>query len=207
MTPVPKTVVFDVGGVVVRWQPLELMRTHLPQVDAEEAFVNVFERWAIGSDWREFDLGRIEPEALAERIARRTGYARDAIAALIAAVPAHLQPMAESVALIERVRVAGHRLALLSNMPAPYAAHLEAAHACFGWFEHRAWSGRLGLAKPERGIFQHLQAALSIGNASELLFIDDHLGNVDAARTLGWNALHFRGSAQLEGEMRALGWL
>jgi putative hydrolase of the HAD superfamily len=207
VTPVPKTVVFDVGGVVVRWQPLELMRTHLPQVDAEEAFVNVFERWAIGSDWREFDLGRIEPEALAERIARRTGYARDAIAALIAAVPAHLQPMAESVALIERVRVAGHRLALLSNMPAPYAAHLEAAHACFGWFEHRAWSGRLGLAKPERGIFQHLQAALSIGNASELLFIDDHLGNVDAARTLGWNALHFRDGAQLEGEMRALGWL
>ena len=207
MTPVPRTVVFDVGGVIVRWQPLELMRAHLPQVDAEEAFVNVFERWAIGSDWREFDLGRIEPEALAERIARRTGYARDAIAALIAAVPAHLQPMAESVALLERVRAAGHRLALLSNMPAPYAAHLESAHACFGWFEHRAWSGRLGLAKPERGIFEHLQAALSIDDASELLFLDDHLGNVDAARALGWNALHFRDSAQLEGEMRALGWL
>jgi putative hydrolase of the HAD superfamily len=207
VTPVHKTVVFDVGGVVVRWQPLELMRAHLPQVDAEEAFVNVFERWAIGSDWREFDLGRIEPEALAERIAHRTGYASDAIAALIAAVPAHLQPMAESVALLERVRATGHRLALLSNMPSPYAAHLEAAHACFGWFEQRAWSGRLGLAKPERGIFEHLQAALSIDDASELLFIDDHRGNVDAARALGWNALHFRDSVQLEGEMRALGWL
>jgi putative hydrolase of the HAD superfamily len=207
VTPAQKTVVFDVGGVVVRWQPLELMRAHLPQVDADEAFVNVFERWAIGSDWREFDLGRIEPEALAERIAQRTGYARDAITALIAAVPAHLQPMAESVALIERVRAAGHRLALLSNMPAPYAAHLEAAHACFGWFEHRAWSGRLGLAKPEHGIFEHLQEALSIDDACELLFIDDHLGNVDAARRLGWNALHFRGSAQLQGEMQALGWL
>jgi putative hydrolase of the HAD superfamily len=207
VTPASKTVVFDVGGVIVRWQPLELMRAHLPQVDADEAFVKVFERWAIGSDWREFDLGRIEPEALAERISHRTGYARDAIAALIAAVPAHLAPMADSVALIERVRTAGHRLALLSNMPAPYAAHLEAAHDCFGWFEHRAWSGRLGAAKPERGIFDHVQAALSAEDPSRLLFIDDHTGNIDAARRLGWNALHFRSSAQVEDELRALGWL
>jgi len=207
VTAPQRTVVFDVGGVIVRWQPLDLMREHLPQVDAEQAFVNVFERWAIGSDWREFDLGRIEPDALADRIARRTGYGRDAIAALIAAVPAHLEPMAESLALIERVRAVGHRLALVSNMPAPYAVHLEAAHDCFGWFEHRAWSGRLGVAKPERNIFDHLQTALSAEDPSQLLFIDDHAGNIDAARRLGWNTLLFRSSAQVEAELRALGWL
>jgi putative hydrolase of the HAD superfamily len=207
VTTARKTVVFDVGGVIVRWQPLALLREHLPAVDDEEAFAQVFEGWALGSDWRDFDLGRVEPEALADRIARRTGYAREAVAALIASVPAHLQPMAESVALIERVRAAGHSLALLSNMPAPYADHLEAQHDCFGWFEHRAWSGRIGLAKPERGIFEHLQAALEIDDPSHALFIDDHLGNVDAARGLGWHALHFRSSAQVEGDLRALGWL
>ncbi len=200
-----RTVVFDVGGVIVRWQPLALMREHFPQIDAQVALSQVFEHWGPG-DWRDFDLGRIEPDALAGRIAARTGLARPAVAAFIAAVPHHLQPMPESVALIERVRAAGHRLALLSNMPAPYADHLEAAHACFAAFEHRAWSGRLGVAKPERAIFDHLRRALS-ADADEVLFIDDHAGNVEAARSIGWQALHFDSAAHVERQLVARGWL
>jgi putative hydrolase of the HAD superfamily len=207
VTRARKTVVFDVGGVIVRWQPLELMREHLPMVAPAQAVAQVFQGGAAGADWLDFDLGRVEPAALADRIARRTGYPHAAIAALIAAVPAHLSPLADSVALIGRVRAAGHRLALLSNMPAPYADHLEAAHECFGWFEHRAWSGRIGLAKPERAIFDHVRSALSIEDPSHALFIDDHLGNVDAARGCGWHAVHFRSAAQAEGELQGLGWL
>jgi putative hydrolase of the HAD superfamily len=66
------------------------------------------------------------------------------------------------VALIERMRAAGHRLGLLSNMAAAYAEHLEAQHAVFAAFEHRAWSGRLGLAKPARAIFDHVRGALEV---------------------------------------------
>jgi putative hydrolase of the HAD superfamily len=133
-----RAVVFDVGGVVVRWQPLELMRTHLPMVEPQEAVAQVFQGWALGADWPAFDLGQVEPGALATRIATRTGYPRAALVSLIAAVPEHMQPMAESLALIERVRAAGHRLGLLSNMPRPYADQLEQSHDCFAWFEHRA---------------------------------------------------------------------
>jgi putative hydrolase of the HAD superfamily len=200
-----RTIVFDVGGVIVRWQPLELLREHFPHVDAQAAFSQVFEHWGPG-DWRDFDLGRVEPDVLADRIAARTGFARSAVAALIAAVPHHLQPTPDGVALIERVRAAGHRLALLSNMPAPYAQHLEATHACFEAFEPRAWSGRLGLAKPERAIFNHLQQSLAARD-DDLLFIDDHLGNVDAARACGWQALHFDRADNVERQLVARGWL
>jgi putative hydrolase of the HAD superfamily len=171
------------------------MRAHLPMAPPEVALAQVFQGWAAGSDWGEFDLGRIGPDALAARLAARTGYPTEAVRALIAAVPHHLQPMPESVALIERLHAAGHRLALLSNMPPPYADHLEATHACFARFEQRAWSGRLGVMKPDRAIFDHLQAALESA-ADDLVFIDDHRGNVDAARALGWRALHFTGAAQ-----------
>jgi putative hydrolase of the HAD superfamily len=201
-----RTIVFDVGGVIVRWQPLELMREHLPMVAPDEAMRQVFQGWAPGADWLDFDLGRVEPVALAERIAARTGYPRAAVASLVAAVPHHLQPMAESVALIERVRAAGHRLALLSNMPAPYAAHLETHHAVFAAFEHRAWSGRLGLAKPERAIFDHVRDALG-ADPAESLFIDDHAGNIDAAQTFGWQGLRFESAAQAEAQLVARGWL
>jgi len=206
-----RTVVFDVGGVIVRWQPLQLMREHLPTVahddeSARHAMTQVFQGWEPGADWLDFDLGRVEPSALADRIASRTGYPPAAVASLIAAIPEHMQPMAPSLALIERVRVAGHRLALLSNMPQLYATHLEAAHDCFGWFEHRAWSGRLGMMKPEPPIFDHLRDALAL-DLARAIFIDDHLANIEAARALGWQALQFRDAAQCEAELTALGWL
>jgi putative hydrolase of the HAD superfamily len=201
-----RTIVFDVGGVIVRWQPLELMRAHLPMAPPAEAMRQVFQGWAADADWVDFDLGLVEPDALAERIAARTGYPRADVAALIAAVPHHLEPMPASVALIGRVRAAGHRLALLSNMPRPYADHLEAEHPVFAAFEHRSWSGRLGLAKPARAIFDHLRDALTVDPA-EALFIDDHAGNVDAARALGWQGLRFESAPQTEAQLVARGWL
>lgn len=201
-----KAVVFDVGGVIVQWQPLQLMREHLPMVAADEAHAQVFQSWAPGTDWLEFDRGTVEPDALAERIARRTGYPRAAIEALIGAIGPHLEPMPLTVTLIEHVRAAGHALGLLSNMPRPYADHLEATHDCFGWFDHCAWSGRLGLVKPDRAFFDHLLTQLEV-EPSHAVFIDDSIGHVDAARRYGWSAVHFENAAQAEQDLRALGFL
>ena len=204
-----RTVVFDVGGVLVRWQPLELMRDHLGIGDedaARAAMAQVFQTFAPEADWGAFDRGEVEPEPLAERIAARTGFARADLAALIAAIPHHLQPMPESVALLERVRAAGHRLALLSNMPRPYALHLERTHECFGWFEHRTWSGFLGVMKPQRAIFDHVRDALGL-DLAHAVFVDDHHGNIAAAHRYGWQALQFTSAAQCGADLAVGGWL
>ena len=206
-----RTLVFDIGGVVVDWQPLQLMQQVLPlqardETSAKDVAAAIFQGLTPGGDWAEFDRGRIEPTALAERIAKRTGYPLQSLRALIAAIPSHIQPMPASVALLERVRAAGHRLTLLSNMPRPFADHLEARHACFGWFEAGVFSGRVGLMKPERAMFEHARDALAL-ELDRALFIDDHGGNIDAARDFGWQALHFENAAQCEAALRRDGWL
>lgn len=211
MTTARRTIVFDVGGVIVPWQPEALVRRFLAQHASDDAAASrvralVFESHAEGGDWSAFDRGAVDAEALAQRIARRSGLPREHLKALIDGVPHHLQPMPESVALIERLRVRGHRLALLSNMPRPYAAHLEAMHPCFAWFEHRAWSGRLGVMKPQRAAFDHLRDAAAL-DLQHALFVDDHIGHVDAARSYGWKALHFKTVDQCAVELAALGWL
>jgi putative hydrolase of the HAD superfamily len=207
-----RALVFDVGGVIVRWQPDELMRQCFPSHAADAAGIArtkalVFESHSLDGDWAAFDRGAIEPEALAAQIARRSGLPRDSVLALIDAIPEHLQPMPARVALLDRLRDTGQRLALLSNMPRRYADHLEARHDCFGWFEHRAWSGRLGLVKPERAVFDHLQHLLGIDDPSQSLFIDDHPGNVAAARSYGWGALLFSDAAQAAAALERDGWL
>ena len=206
-----RTIVFDVGGVLVRWQPLELMRQALPthardDASAKAVAAAVFQTFAPDADWSLFDRGRIEPDALAERIAARTGLPLAGLQALIAAIPAHIQPLPESVALLESVRAAGHRLGLLSNMPLAYAAHLEAEHACFSWFDARVFSARVGHIKPERAMFDHAREAFGL-DLEHALFIDDHAGNIDAARGFGWQALRFESAAQCEAAMRRDGWL
>jgi HAD superfamily hydrolase (TIGR01509 family) len=206
-----RTLVFDAGGVIIRWQPQQLVRHALPAFAHDDASADavaaaIFHATDRDTDWAQFDLGRVEPEALAVRIAQRTGYPLQQLRALIAGIPEHLEPMPASVALLGRVHAAGHRLALLSNMPRPHAAHLEARHAFFGWFETCVFSGRVGLMKPERAIFDHARQLLAL-DLEHALFIDDLPVNIEAARKLGWQALLFEDVAQCEAALRDGGWL
>ena len=169
----------------------------MDEASARELAARLFQDFTPGSDWAEFDLGRVEADMLAERIARRTGLAQVDVLAVVQAIPAHLAPQADTVALMRRLKLAGHRLFYLSNMPAPYADHLERSHDFFAWFDDGIFSARVQMMKPQPAIFH--EAARRFGVApADLLFIDDVAHNVDAARALGWQGVHFQGAAACE---------
>jgi len=200
-------IVFDFGGVVFNWQPLQLLQQTLPQhatdaSSAHELAVRLFQGFAPGSDWADFDLGLVETEALAARIARRTGLSSADVLAVVNAIPGHLEPQAGTVALMRRLKDAGHRLFYLSNMPAPYADHLERSHDFFAWFDNGVFSSRVQLIKPQPEIFH--EAVRRFGVApGELLFVDDVAHNIEAARALGWQGVHFQGAAACEAALPA----
>lgn len=58
-------------------------------------------------------------------------------------------------------------------------------------FDHMFISAEMGLAKPDPKIYQAVTAALK-KDPAELVFVDDFIENVEAARGEGWNAIHFR---------------
>jgi putative hydrolase of the HAD superfamily len=202
-------VVFDFGGVVFHWKPQELLsrlipeRTRTPQA-TQALFEDFFQGY--GGDWGDFDRGTVEPGQLAERIARRTGLTPVEVRGVIDAVPAELQPIPGTIELIERLHAAGHALYFLSNMPAPYARHLEATHAVLQRFRSGVFSSRARLIKPEPAIFEHATRSLGIV-AGQSLFIDDAPYNVEAARAAGWHALHFESPQQCEAALREQGLL
>jgi putative hydrolase of the HAD superfamily len=200
--------VFDFGGVLFNWRPAELVRRQLPQHAVDEASAArlvkaIFQGY--GGDWGDFDRGTVEPEALAERIARRTGLAAAEVRAVMDGVPDELQPIDATVALLSRLRGTGRPLFYLSNMPAPYADHLERTHAFVQWFDDGVFSARVQQIKPDLEIFHTAQQRFGVP-AEELLFLDDHPPNIAAARAAGWNALPFSDAASCERELRACGW-
>jgi putative hydrolase of the HAD superfamily len=200
-------IVFDFGGVLFRWQPERLLREVLPQRATDAASATHWARQVFqsyGGDWGEFDRGTVEPAALVQRIARRTGLTEAEVQRVVDAVPHELQPQPDTVALLRRLHAAGRALYFLSNMPAPYADHLQAAHDFMGLFTDGVFSGRVHHNKPEPAIFE-LAAARFGGTPASLFFIDDHAPNVQAAQALGWQGTVFTSAAQLEAALRACG--
>ncbi len=198
--------VFDFGGVVFRWRPQELLARTLPHraghPSAAAALAVDFFQHPTG-DWAEFDRGTVDTAQLAQRIALRTGMSQAEVHRVIDAVPDELKPQTATVQLMQRLRDAGHRLFYLSNMPAPYARHLEQAHGFMRWFDDGVFSSRVRLIKPEPAIFHEAQRRFG-ARADELLLIDDHPPNVEAACAVGWQALRFVSAAKCESDLAAM---
>jgi len=204
-------IVFDFGAVLFQWQPYRLLQERVPELAPDEAAARalasrIFESFNLHSDWAQFDLGRIDEATLARRIGQRIGAEAEQVRRVIDGIPQHLQAQPESVALFHRLKAQGHRMFYLSNMPEPYAAHLESHNTFVGEFIDGIFSARVGLMKPQPQIFELAVNRFALDPA-QTLFIDDHAGNVAAALAQGWQALRFVDAAQCAGDLAAAGWL
>lgn len=205
-----RDVVFDLGGVVFRWEPLVLLQELLPDRASDEASARhwasqIFQTFSPEADWALFDLGRIEPAALAERIAQRTGLGLQEMQRLIEGIAPHLVPQQGTVELIHELKAAGHTLYFLSNMPAPYAEHLQAVNPFFAQFEQGIFSAHVQQIKPLPDIYATAQARWPLREAP--VFIDDVQHNIDAAHRHGWQGIRFESAQQLRSELVARGYL
>ena len=192
--------VFDLGGVVVRWDPDAIVAGVFSD-PAMRAKVKrgVFE----DPDWLELDRGTLGREEAIARAAKRTGVAVDEIKRLLHAVPPSLVLFPDTVDLLYRLQRQGHPLYCLSNMHFASIEYLEQTHTFWDVFKGRVISCRLQLCKPEAGIYEHLLQTYGLEPA-KTLFIDDVQKNLDAAAKLGIKTLRFENAAQCERELRKL---
>lgn len=204
-------VVFDFGAVLFHWQPLQLLQQVVPELapgeeQARALAASIFQSFVPDSDWARFDLGRVDEATLAERIAGRIRAEAAQVRRVIDAIPAHLQAQEEVVAVLRALKARGHRLYFLSNMPAPYASHLERVNGFLADFEDGIFSARVGLMKPHAAIYELAEQRFGLEPA-RTVFIDDHPDNVASARARGWQAVHFTGATACEVALREAGWL
>jgi len=203
-------VVFDLGGVVFRWQPLVLLQELFPtkvrnEAQAHEWASQIFQTFHPEADWALFDLGRIDPEPLAQRIAARTGLAEADLLHLMRSIPPHLQPIPGTVDLIHALKAQGHRLYFLSNMPAGYAEHLVRVNPFFSQFEDGIFSAHVQQIKPNLDIFATAQARWPL--RGQPVFIDDVQHNIDAAVQHGWQGIRFQTPEQVRSDLVGLHFL
>ena len=194
-------VVFDLGGVVVRWQPDALIAACF-----EDAGMRARVRREIidHADWLALDRGTLPLSEAVARAARRTGLSEQAVAGFLDRVPPALTPVPQTVSLMRRVRAHGHRLYCLSNMQHASIEYLEREHDYWDVFHGCVISSRIKLIKPEPAIYAYLLESFTL-RGDETVFIDDTAINLPPAQAFGIRTIRFEDAAQCEGALRALG--
>jgi 2-haloacid dehalogenase len=188
------TVVFDLGGVLVDWNPRYLLREVMPgrEAEMETLLADVLnhawnlerdtgDSWAEAIDRLKLDYPRWAEifDTYTERWAETLGGSHEG-----------------TVAILRELKERGTPLYALSNWSAEMFPHAEAKYDWLELFDGIIVSGRVRMVKPDRAIFDHLLETYELA-ANDILFIDDHEPNVVASRSYGIEAYHFQSAEGL----------
>jgi 2-haloacid dehalogenase len=189
-------VVFDLGGVLLDWNPRYLYRKLLAEAEMETFLATV-----CTPDWNaRQDEGRPWSEAIAELSAAHPAHAH-LIAAYLERWPEMLAgEMPGARSLLQEV--AHLRRFALTNWSAETFPH-AAAFGFMDAFEDVIVSGQLRLAKPDPRIFTHLTDKHRL-RPERTLLIDDRADNCLAARSLGWQAIQFFHAPEVSRKLQSL---
>jgi 2-haloacid dehalogenase len=193
-------VVFDLGGVLVDWNPRYLYR----KLIEDEAAVERFLAEVCTPEWNlKQDAGRPFAEAVEELIVQYPDQHE-----LIRAY--HLRweetvggPIAGTVEILAELKRAGYTVAALSNWSAETFPVARRRFDFLNWFDVTVISGEVKMVKPDPRIFELLLERLG-RRAEECVYIDDVEANVRAARELGFRAIHFTSPDRLREELKRM---
>ena len=195
-------VVFDIGGVLIEWDPRLLYRDLLP----DPADLDRFLAEICNPDWNAtLDAGRPFDEACDELATRHPDRA-ELIHAWKRQDEMIAGEIAGTAALVARLGDAGIPLYLLTNMPAEVFAARRAQYSVLQRFDGAVVSGEEGVLKPSAEIFAMLRRRFDLDPAATL-FVDDLEVNVAGAAAAGFRAHRFVDAPTLEVELQAQGLL
>ena len=194
-------VVFDIGNVLVRWNPRNLFR----KTFRDEARMERFLASALAMDFIVLtDIVKDFSRAVAERAKAFPEFAEQLKFFDARWIETIGGPIEENVALLRRLKAAGRPVYALSNFASVKFALARRVFGFLDEFDECVISGDVGVVKPDPRIFEILFERVG-RPPGDLLFIDDQIANVRASQALGMAAIHFRPGVDLESELLARG--
>ena len=193
------TIIFDLGGVLIDWNPKYLYN----KIFENEAEMDHFLNTVCTPDWNEEqDAGRSLEEAT-ETLVKQHPEHEENIRAYYTRWPEMLGgEIAGTVEILDKLRHAGkHRLYALTNWSYETFPIAQERYELLNWFDGIVVSGIEKMRKPAAAFYNLLLDRYNV-NAREALFIDDNKRNVDAAVQLGIDSIHFTTPEDLHVELR-----
>jgi 2-haloacid dehalogenase len=197
-------VVFDLGGVLIDWDPRHLYRKLFA---GDETAMEQFLATVCTQEWNRCqDAGRSFAEGASLLKAEHPDKAEliDAYGARFDEMMAG--PIAGAVEILVQLRDRGTPLYGLTNFSAETYPYALARFDFLGWFRGILVSGEVGAIKPDPRIYALLLERFGI-DPHRAVYIDDVAANAEAARPFGIHGIHFSTPDALREELVRLGLL
>ncbi len=192
-----KTIVFDLGGVLIDWNSRYLYQRIFASTEEMEWFLS----FVCPPAWNAlFDAGRPFAEGIAEAKHKYPKYAAQIEAYFLRWDEMLGGAVQGSVEILREVKERGYPVYALTNWSAETFPYARAKFDFLTWFNGILVSGAEKLAKPDPAIFMRFLQTFGF-RAEDCIFIDDSPANVEAAQKLGFEAVHFTGPADLRREL------
>ena len=196
-----RNIVFDIGNVVVRWDPALISARTFGEAEATVELTR-----SIFADplWYQLMRGEITEVEAKRAYCLRLLREPAKLDELFFHIKDHQELIPGTVDLMQRLARAGYRVFALSDNVREIVIHLRERYDFWQHFEGVVISAELGWLKPDPRIFGHLLDSFALDPA-ETVFLDDVAGNVEGARAVNMHAIQFIDAHQAEAELAALG--
>ncbi|MEG3042662.1 MAG: HAD family phosphatase [Clostridium sp.] len=188
-----KNVIFDIGNVLLRFNPMEYLRTKIAN---EEKVQEVYKKIFLSEEWLMLDRGIITEIEAVDRLCSRHKEDAELINIAMDNWYELLKPIEETVNGLEELNNRGYKLYYLSNFHDMAFKEINKTHGFFKLFHGGVVSYEEKLLKPEKEIYERLVERYKI-IPKESIFIDDTKLNVEAAKRLGFKTIHFQGEIDI----------
>lgn len=199
-----KDVIFDLGGVLVDWNPDYMYQKLIPEQEKRKKFLEEI----CSLDWNEQqDGGRSIEEGTRELILHYPDYS-DLIQAYYSRWEEMLKGPIEGTVEIFRALKEKKQFGIyaLTNWSAETFPRALELFDFFHWFDGRVVSGEEKTRKPFKEIFEIILTRYNL-LADETVFIDDNIRNIEAAKEIGLVCIHFTNPEALNDALKELGLL
>lgn len=193
-----KAIVFDLGGVLIDWNPKHLYK----KIFSDESEMHSFLETICTNDWNEEqDAGRTLQEAT-ETLVEAFPEHKENIKAYYGRWEEMLNgPIQGTVEIFKQLKESGkYKIYALTNWSAETFPIAKQKYDFLNWFDGVVVSGTEKIRKPDPAFFQILLDRYNL-KAEEVLFIDDNFRNVKSALKMGVDTIHFVSPEELRAEL------
>lgn len=197
-----KVVIFDLGNVLIRWDPRNLYRSYFGTNQSEMEW---FLTHVCNASWNEMhDAGRLFADGIRELSQTFPHYSAH-IEAYFARWPEMLGgPIEANVRILRTLKSQGLPVYALTNWSHETFPFARERYDFLSLFDGIVMSGEERLIKPDPRFYQLLLGRYQL-NAGECVFIDDSLANIQAAKSLGIATIHYHAACDVQAALESLG--
>ena len=193
-----KNVIFDIGNVLVRWAPEEVVKSIFPDADPTY-FIK-----QMRSLWIDLNLGKLTEIESLSAFANQLGISEQEVLTLMLRLKTSQTPVAGSLELLKKLHMARIPLYSITDNVKEIVEYHKLNSEFLQYFRGVVVSADVGVLKPDQKIYRHLLDTYKLV-PQESVFIDDVQMNVDGALAVGMHSFQFKDSKGCAIKLREMG--